>query len=163
VVAVQSDAGLGNHAADGGSRSGADTGAAAGASGSASAPGDAAQTQLPKDAGLGHTGDDTGTVACIAPSMVNVCNPVTNSSCGTGTQCVPDLAALVLSGRCTFSSPMGAGACLATAITESCPAKSTCDNAACRTLCFCDTDCPKGECCHATIGTLGFKLCKPCP
>ena len=152
--------GAGTHAADGGGKSGA--GASAGSSGAFS-PGDDAGTGLASDAAIQLSGDASVNPApCKAPSTVAVCDPVQNTGCGTGSQCDVDLVQPVLSGRCAFTSPMDAGACFTSPFTESCPAKTTCDNGTCRTLCFCDTDCPQGECCHDTLGTLGFKLCQPC-
>lgn len=62
-----------------------------------------------------------------------------------------------------FADVLEAGACTASFFSESCPPKSTCVDGGCRELCFCDADCPAGQCCSDTSGPPGFTLCRPCP
>jgi hypothetical protein len=53
--------------------------------------------------------------------------------------------------------------CLSTIVTESCPPMFTCVGGSCRQLCFCNGDCPIGQCCSDMSGPPGFTLCRPCP
>jgi hypothetical protein len=57
---------------------------------------------------------------------------------------------------------MDGGFCFNSGVTESCPPQHACVGDTCRTLCFCDADCEKGECCVEPVGTLGFKVCNAC-
>jgi hypothetical protein len=154
----------------------------AGDDGTAPAPGDDAdatpdEAGPPSDDGAssdpeggGPGGDDATSEpeggAC-SPPMVAVCDPVQNTGCSAplGQQCDvnPLGSASAPSGQCVFSSGAEAGACLATGVTESCPAKSTCVNGQCQELCFCDGDCPAGHCCSGPSGAPGFKVCGSCP
>jgi len=122
-----------------------DAGASADASADASSPGD--------------PGGSCGRTAQIA-----VCNPITNSGCPVelGMQCDVDLLAESLSGVCVFNAPPpAAGGCLAIPPTESCPAKQTCVDGVCQTVCLCDADCESGACCTGPLGS-GFKTCTKC-
>jgi hypothetical protein len=122
------------------------------------------------DDGGSPTGDDAdeaGSVnleggTCSPPPTVAGCDPVHNTGCSSAQQCdVNPLSATgTLMGMCVFGSNSDAAPCLGTAYTESCPAKSTCVAAACRQLCFCDSDCPSGgQCCTDPSGPPGFKVC----
>jgi hypothetical protein len=100
---------------------------------------------------------------------VSVCDPVHNTGC-VGQQCDvnPLSSASAPAGTCIFgpgssdASLPDASLCFASAFTESCPAKSTCFNATCQRLCFCDPDCPTGQCCSTSSGPPGFKVCGSC-
>jgi hypothetical protein len=99
--------------------------------------------------------------------MVPICDPVHNTGCNPLQQCdVDPNQPTTPTGLCLFGpSPeagAGAGTCLASLFTESCPARSTCVAGACRAVCFCDSDCPSSQCCSAR-GPVGFNLCEPCP
>jgi hypothetical protein len=95
---------------------------------------------------------------------VAVCDPVHNTGCNSLQQCdVDPTQTTTPTGLCVFASPAEGGACLSTIVTESCPPEFTCVGVECRQLCFCDTDCPTGQCCSDTSGPPGFTLCRPCP
>jgi hypothetical protein len=98
-------------------------------------------------------------------STVAVCDPIHNTGCNVLQQC--DVNTLVTSpptGLCVFNSgSTEGGACIASIVSESCSPKSTCVDGVCRQLCFCNADCPAGQCCSDTSGPPGFTLCRPCP
>jgi hypothetical protein len=97
-------------------------------------------------------------------STAAVCDPVHNTGCNPFQQCDVDPSqASTPTGLCLFGGGTDAGTCLATIFTESCPAKSTCVDGGCRTLCFCNGDCPVGECCSDRSGPPGFTMCGGCP
>jgi hypothetical protein len=117
------------------------------------------------DDGAAPGGDSEG--GSCSP-QVSVCDPVHNTGC-IGQQCDvnPLTSATAPAGTCIFgpgasdaSIPDGS-LCYASAFTESCPAKTTCFNGACQQLCFCDPDCPSGQCC-SKAGPPGFKVCGSC-
>jgi hypothetical protein len=98
-------------------------------------------------------------------STVATCDPIHNTGCNALQQCdVNMLVTNTPTGLCVFNSgSVEAGACIATIYTESCDPKSTCVDGGCRQLCFCNDDCPTGQCCSDTSGPPGFTLCRPCP
>lgn len=114
----------------------------------------------PSDAG--STARDAG--RCMRD--VAVCDPIANTGCSEtlSMRCAPDLAAPRLAGYCTFDGPIPDSGieCLNTVVTESCPPTTTCHEGECRTLCFCDADCGKGQCCSEPLGEYGFAVCAPC-
>ena len=121
----------------------------------------------PSDDGGATSGDDGGgfggSDAAGCSPMVAVCDPVHNTGCNPLQQCdVNPLQAGVPTGQCVFGMDAG-GACTASIFSESCLPGSTCVDAGCRLLCFCDTDCPTGQCCSDRSGPPGFTLCRPCP
>jgi hypothetical protein len=105
-----------------------------------------------------------GDAGATCTPAVALCNPVTNDGCPPSMQCAVDLGADVLAGYCIFSAPMDMpdGGCFNSGVTESCPPTSTCFDFQCRTLCFCDADCEKGQCCVEPVGSFGFKVCGDC-
>jgi hypothetical protein len=134
---------------------------------------DASTTVSSSDEGNGGAGNDantedapgSGTTEGGACSVaVAVCDPVHNTGCSSLQQCDVDTSqTTVPTGLCVFASPAEGGPCLATFVTESCPPRFTCVAGDCRQLCFCNADCPTGECCSDTSGPPGFALCRPCP
>jgi len=114
------------------------------------------------DSGMPNQPDADG---CRAETMIEGCNPITNSGCAAelGMQCDVDLFAPTLGGVCVFSAPAPTpDACLAIPPTQTCPAKQTCVEGACRTVCLCDADCGAGSCCTDLLGEQGFKTCSKC-
>ncbi|MGH7435531.1 MAG: hypothetical protein ACRENE_07635 [Polyangiaceae bacterium] len=113
------------------------------------------------DGGAVEGGDDascTGTVP--------VCDPVHDTGCAGFQQCDVDPSQPnAPAGLCLFHSAPSddSGACLQTIVSETCDARATCVAGACRTLCFCNADCPAGQCCGDTSGPKGFRLCAACP
>ena len=127
---------------------------------------DAAVPTMDADSGDALTDSGAATPACTPPS-VGVCDPVKNEGCPAELrmQCAVDFTADTLAGYCIFQGPPapdGSPTCLNTVATESCGPTTTCVLGTCRTLCYCDTDCPESECCTETIGELGFKVCGTC-
>jgi len=112
-------------------------------------------------AGRDTSPDESIAVSNCQPS-VPVCDPVHDTGCNSLQQCDVDPTALTPTGLCVFSSASDAAMCLATALTESCEPGSTCVGGACRALCYCDSDCPVGQCCSGTSGAGGFLLCESC-
>lgn len=112
------------------------------------------------DAALGLVAEAGG-----CSSTVATCDPIHNTGCNALQQCdVNTLLPSTPTGLCVFNSgSIEAGACIATIYTESCDPKSTCVDGGCRQLCFCNDDCPTGQCCSDTSGPPGFTLCRPCP
>jgi hypothetical protein len=103
--------------------------------------------------------------ACVAPSTVPVCNPVTNAGCGLLAQCDIDTTRTTPTGACVFGSPFpnDAGSpCTQASGSVSCQPQYTCYGATCRKVCFCDPDCGSGQCCSGTAGATGFGLCGAC-
>jgi hypothetical protein len=120
--------------------------------------------ELPGEAGDAITPDAVveggGCVATVA-----VCDPVKNTGCNPLQQCDVDTTqASTPTGLCVFSSSSeGGSACTMSFVSESCSPEHTCVGGACRALCFCNADCPTGQCCSDTSGPHGFTLCRPCP
>jgi|SRR5580698_7869574 hypothetical protein len=132
------------------------------------APGDEAGATSDNAAPLGDDADDEASgepEGGTCSPMVAVCDPVHNTGCNALMQCDvnPLGAAGTPSGLCVFGGSSDAGLCLASAFTESCAPRSTCTSGACRQLCFCDGDCPSGQCCSDSSGPPGFTLCGSCP
>lgn len=122
----------------------------------------AALDTSPGDAPSSDTSNTTDGARCTG--AVAVCDPVHNTGCNSLQQCDVDPSQTTTpTGLCVFGSPSEGGACLSTFVTESCPPEFTCVGVECRQLCFCDTDCPAGQCCSDTTGPQGFTLCRPCP
>ena len=107
--------------------------------------------------GAGEGGSCAATVA--------VCNPVHNTGCNPLQQCDVDVSQTTTpTGLCVFNGGgADTGPCSSSIVSESCPPQSTCISGGCRELCFCNTDCPAGQCCSDTSGPPGFTLCRPCP
>jgi hypothetical protein len=152
------------------------SGGGGGGSGSGSGGSDDATVRTTDDATGGgiSTGDDTspGDGASFSDDaaggcspMVAICNPVHNSGCNPLQQCDVDTTQKTTpTGVCVFNSGSeGSASCTTSIFTESCPPQSTCVNGNCRSLCFCKSDCPAGQCCSDTSGPTGFTLCQPCP
>jgi hypothetical protein len=101
-------------------------------------------------------------VANCQPSFA-VCDPVHDTGCNPLQQCdVDPTQTQTPTGLCVFNSPSDAATCLATALTESCGSGSTCVGGACRSLCYCDSDCPARQRCSGTSTAGGFLLCESC-
>ncbi len=105
--------------------------------------------------------DDPST-PCSSMVTVPVCDPVHNTGCNPLQQCDVDPAQTKPTGLCLFGGGADGGACTSSIFTESCAPKSTCVDGGCRPLCFCNADCPLGQCCSDRSGPSGFKLCGPC-
>jgi hypothetical protein len=105
--------------------------------------------------------DDRSDAGCS--STVAVCDPVHNTGCNPFQQCdVGALQGTMPAGNCVFGGTAEASACTMSLINESCPPKSTCVDGGCQQLCFCNADCPVGQCCSEP-GPPGFSLCGACP
>jgi hypothetical protein len=127
--------------------------------------GDANRDDAPGgDASADDTPNGETTDAGACSGTVAVCNPVRNTGCNALQQCDVDPSqATTPTGLCVFGSAAEGGPCLSTIFTESCPPQFTCVSGGCRELCFCDADCPAGQCCSDPSGPPGFTLCRPCP
>jgi hypothetical protein len=113
-------------------------------------------------------GDDTSNgddASSGCGPTVAICDPVHNTGCNPLQQCDVDTTqTMTPTGVCVFNSGADAGGpCTTSIFTESCPPEATCVSGACRAVCFCDTDCPAGDCCSDTSGPAGFTLCQKCP
>jgi hypothetical protein len=118
---------------------------------------------LPSDdaAGDNEGGATPGDASCS--STVAVCDPVHNTGCNPFQQCdVNPLQASMPTGQCVLGGTQDAGACTVSIFNESCAPGSTCVDGGCRHLCFCNADCPVGECCSDPSGPHGFTLCGAC-
>ncbi|MFT3922192.1 MAG: hypothetical protein QM778_06630 [Myxococcales bacterium] len=108
--------------------------------------------------------DDAGQPEQCVPAAVTGCDPVRNTGCTAGvTQCTLDPQASPLTGRCVFSG-LPATPCGESALSTTCPPQQTCVAGACRTYCFCDSDCAAGERCNEGIAgaaARGVSLCAP--
>ena len=137
-------------------------GSPAGDDGLAASPGaDASAGAL--DAGDLEAALDDSDPLCSAMVTVAVCDPVHNTGCNPLQQCdVNASQTTVPTGQCIFGGGADGGICTTSIFTDTCPAKSTCMDGGCRQLCFCNTDCPAGQCCSDTSGPAGFTLCGPC-
>jgi hypothetical protein len=116
----------------------------------------------------GNTGDGPASVTTTdggaCSRTVAVCDPVHNTGCNSLQQCdVDPYQTTTPTGLCVFASPAEGSPCLSTIFTESCRAGFTCVSGNCRALCFCNADCPTGQCCSDTSGPPAFSLCSPCP
>jgi hypothetical protein len=121
-------------------------------------PGDDAEGGGDSD---GPPDDAAGSGSCSG--TVAVCDPIHNTGCNPLQQCdVDPLETSTPTGLCVFGA-MEAGVCASSIVSESCPPKSTCVDGGCRQLCFCNADCPVGQCCSDTSGPPGFILCRTCP
>jgi hypothetical protein len=112
------------------------------------------------DSAADDGGDDGGNCSATVP----VCDPVHNTGCNPFQQCdVDPTQKTTPTGLCLFYSGSDAsGACMSTAVSETCAAKQTCVGGACRAVCFCNADCAPGECCSDTSAAAPFKLCQRC-
>jgi hypothetical protein len=114
--------------------------------------------------------DDSTDASCaVMVAMVMGCDPVRNTGCNPFQQCdiAPPQTTLggmgsMLAGQCVFGAAE-AGVCTSSILSESCPPKSTCVDGGCQKLCFCNADCPVGQCCSDRSGPSGFSLCGACP
>jgi hypothetical protein len=118
----------------------------------------------------GKTGDEDAVLdgAICTPSTPDVCDPVQNTGCASGSRCTT--SSTPNTGRCVYLGPVGEGGfCTATdgALgflgTDTCVAKLACLSNKCVALCWCDSDCKSGSCCNVAFGTTGFKGCGSCP
>lgn len=103
---------------------------------------------------------------CAPSQPVSGCDPVRATGCPPLMQCDINVSAKQPTGRCVFPQPTTpTPACMSSFVGESCESQWTCVNSTCRKLCYCDADCPSGECCsdESGPGPQGvFKLCEPC-
>lgn len=99
---------------------------------------------------------------CIHPATTE-CDPVANIGCGSDplAQCGVDLIN-PLGGHCLFFTPNVAVDCLNIFVVESCGPGHACIDGACQRLCFCDSECPIGQCCSLPLGETGFSFCGAC-
>jgi hypothetical protein len=110
-----------------------------------------------------HPSPDGSPEAATCQPTASVCDPVHNTGCNPTQRCdVNSTQTQTPTGLCVFDSPSDAATCLATLFTESCGPGSTCVGGACRALCYCDSDCPTGQCCSGTAHAGGFVLCESC-
>jgi hypothetical protein len=127
---------------------------------------DAAVDVAAGDGGGSDGGTVTGADDASCPGTVPVCDPIHNTGCAGFQQCDVDPSQPnAPAGLCLFHSAPSddSGACLQTVVSETCDAQATCVAGACRTLCFCNADCPASQCCSDTSGPKGFRLCAACP
>ncbi len=116
------------------------------------------------DAATGDAPRSETTDGGACSGTVAVCNPVRNTGCNPLQQCDVDPSQTTTpTGLCLFASAAEGGPCTSTIFTESCPPQFTCVSGGCKELCFCNADCPTGQCCSDTSGPPGFTLCRPCP
>ena len=109
------------------------------------------------------TSDDAG-VACTVAASDAGCDPVHNTGCTAPLRCDVSLSLTgTPTGACVLYTGTDAGGACWTLVGETCSPGTTCVNSACRTLCYCDSDCPTGQCCSDKSGAQGFTLCAPCP
>lgn len=105
---------------------------------------------------------------CAPSAPIDTCDPVRNTGCPPLMQCDIDTGATKATGRCVFQAEADASvadSCSATFVSETCAAQSTCVSNQCRKMCYCDGDCPRGQCCNDASGpgpAGAFKLCSPC-
>ncbi len=117
---------------------------------------------VPPSPPAADNGDASGGAGCVGRPLVTGCDPTIEGGCPDLMQCVIDLLAPTPTGYCVFSTPMGAGMCVGSPMTESCPPTFTCFGGFCQELCLCDEDCSTGRCCGEPVGAQGFKLCADC-
>jgi hypothetical protein len=116
------------------------------------------------DADDASTSDDGPGVPCTVAASDAGCDPVHNTGCMAPLRCDVSLSLTgTPTGTCVLYTGSDAGGACSTFIGETCPPGSTCVNSACRTLCYCDSDCPANQCCSDKAGAQGFTLCTPCP
>jgi hypothetical protein len=126
------------------------------------APGDDASTSPDGGGDASIPEGSVGDGACAA--TVAVCDPIHNTGCNPLQQCDVDTTQTSTpTGLCLFNSGGdGGGACIMSFVSEACPPHQTCVGSACKALCFCNADCPTGQCCSDTSGPQGFTLCGVC-
>jgi hypothetical protein len=114
------------------------------------------------DASDTGTADDGGGAPCTATAPDAGCDPVHNTGCITAQQCDVSVSLTgTPTGACVWSTGTDAGGPCSTLFGESCSPGHTCVNSTCRTLCYCDSDCPAGKSCSDKTGAQGFTLCAP--
>ncbi len=106
---------------------------------------------------------DNTTEGGSCAAAVAVCNPVHNTGCNPLQQCDVDVSQTTTpTGLCVFNGGApDTGPCSASVVNESCAPRFTCLSGSCRELCFCDADCPAGQCCSDTSGPHGFTPLPP--
>jgi len=103
--------------------------------------------------------------ACGPATAIATCDPVRNTGCPPLTQCDIETSATVATGRCVFYQATPGVPCSSSFVNVTCDAQNTCVGGECRKMCYCDSDCPPGNCCNDTSGpgpSGVFKLCRPC-
>jgi hypothetical protein len=107
---------------------------------------------------------DTG--VCTPPTPL-VCDPVKNTGCNAISRC--DVSDTYNTGVCVDLGALGAGASCTTSGpflglpgTDTCNHGFTCQSGKCIALCYCNTDCPTGQCCNVSLGANGFSACGGC-
>jgi hypothetical protein len=131
------------------------------AAGDDASPGDATPQVEASDA----SSPDGAVEGAACAAAVAVCDPVHDTGCNPLQQCDVDTSQTSTpTGLCVFNSGSeGGGTCTMTFVSESCAPKHTCASGVCRALCFCNADCPIGQCCSDASGPPGFTLCAACP
>jgi len=117
------------------------------------------------DAGVEAGNATTAPNACGPAQPVATCDPVRNTGCPPLTQCDIETSATTPTGRCVFYQATPGVPCSSSFVNVTCDAQNTCVAGECRKLCYCDSDCPPGNCCSDTSGpgpAGAFKLCHPC-
>ena len=110
----------------------------------------------------GSTADDAD-IDGGCNQTVAVCDPVHDTGCNPLQQCdVNPTQTTTPTGLCVFNGPSEAAVCTSSIVNESCAPGMACISGACRSLCFCDSDCHQGDCCTDTSGPAGFLLCQSC-
>jgi hypothetical protein len=151
----------GTEGTNGASGSGGASGATGGSTGTDSGTGG--------DTGSEGTGGSDAGMSCQPATPPAICDPVKNLGCLVPFSfCDIDPAQAVATGRCVFpwslTPPPTDGGCLADMTSSSCMPMSTCAGGSCKKICYCDSDCPVGQCCTqpAPGSSTAFKLCAPC-
>lgn len=116
-----------------------------------------------EDAPQNEPGDTSTGGGCWA--RIANCDPVHNTGCNPLQQCDIDTSQMSTpTGICVFNNGTEAGgACSMSFVNESCAPGQTCVSGACKAICFCDANCPMGQCCSDKSGPKGFTLCGTCP
>lgn len=121
-------------------------------------------TKVTADAGMSTTPTKPAD-GCGPATPVETCDPVRNTGCPPLTQCDIETSATTPTGRCVFFQATPGVPCSSSFVNVTCDAQNTCVAGACRKMCYCDTDCPPGNCCKDSSGpgpSGVFKLCTPC-
>jgi hypothetical protein len=119
--------------------------------------------------GTGGTGG-SGAGSCQPATPPMGCDPVNNIGCLVPFSfCDIERSQAVATGKCVFPwsstpPPLDGGSCFMDAMSSTCTPTSTCVDGSCREICYCDSDCPGGQCCTepAPGSSTTFKLCTPC-
>ena len=116
---------------------------------------------------VGTGGSDAG-MSCQPAMPPAICDPVKNLGCLVPFSFCDIDPTQAAAARCVFpwsaTPPPADGGCLADMMSSTCMPMSTCVSGTCKKICYCDQDCPAGQCCSepAPGSSTTFKLCRPC-